>query len=121
VRRRSSKAMHRSRSACPLPGSVLPAGRPGAPHRHPQVAGGSIPAASATVNACPRSHRYAACWREADWAPGRSAIPVPAPGIDRRCRGMIMNSPGPAKRAWGLPCRGPDRDGMCRSQLLATR
>ena len=97
VRRRSSKAMHRSRSVRPLPGSVPPADRAGAPHRHPQVTGGSIPVASATVNACPRAHRYAACWREAGWAPGRSAIPAPAPGLDRHCREMIMNSPGPAK------------------------
>jgi hypothetical protein len=101
VRRRSSKAMHRSRSVCPLPGSVPPAGRAGAPHRHPQVAGGSIPAASVMVKACPRAHRYAACWREAGGAPGRSAIPVPAPGIDRQCRGMIMNSTGPGQLSLG--------------------
>ena len=44
-----------------------------------RTTGASVPAArsaaaaSATVNACPRAHRYAACWREAGWAPGRSA------------------------------------------------
>jgi hypothetical protein len=56
-----------------------------------------MPAASATVNACPRAHRYAACWRDAGWAPGRGASPAPVPGTDRHCRGMIMKSPGQAR------------------------
>jgi hypothetical protein len=103
VRRRSSKARHRSCWVCLLPGSVPLAAGAGAPHRHPQVAGGSIPAANVTVNACPRAHRYTACWRETGRAPGRSAIPAPAPGTDRRCRGMIMNSPGPARQASACP------------------
>lgn len=113
VRRRSSSAMHRSRSVCPPPGSGLPADGAGAPHRHPQVAGTSIPAASVMVNACPRAHRYAACWREAGWVPGRSAIPVPAPGIDRCCWRMIMNSPGPARQARGSPAGTASADPGC--------
>jgi hypothetical protein len=115
VRRRRSRAMHRSCSVCPLPGSVLPAAGAGAPHRHPQVAGASIPAASVTVKACPRAHRYAACWRDAGWVPGRSANPAPAPGVSRCCRGLIMNSPGRARHARGLPRGRPSRDGLCRS------
>jgi hypothetical protein len=40
--------------------------------------------------------------------PGRSAIPAPAPGIDRCCWRMIMNSPGPARQPGACPAGSPD-------------